>query len=125
MNTIGMAVVFAILLVTANAMMMSAARADPEAGRAQDDRLHATGGSSRSIMLEAAAHRAHRCGASGSARRSCSTSATDFNAAGFLPGFDVTRATLLVGAVVALLLMLASGIVPARAGRAAARGARR
>jgi ABC-type lipoprotein release transport system permease subunit len=39
--------------------------------------------------------------------------ATNFNAAGFLPGFDVTGATLGVGAVIALFLMLASGIVPA------------
>jgi putative ABC transport system permease protein len=39
--------------------------------------------------------------------------ATNFNAAGFLPGFDVTSSTLLIGAAVALLLMLASGLVPA------------
>ena len=39
MNTIGLAVVFAILLVTANAMMMSAQRADARARGAQDDRL--------------------------------------------------------------------------------------
>jgi putative ABC transport system permease protein len=39
--------------------------------------------------------------------------ATNFNAAGFLPGFDVTVSTLALGAAVALLLMLASGIVPA------------
>jgi putative ABC transport system permease protein len=39
--------------------------------------------------------------------------ATNFNAAGFLPGFDVTTNTLLVGASIALLLMFASGLVPA------------
>ena len=39
--------------------------------------------------------------------------ATNFNAKGFLPGFDVTAGTLLLGAAVALLLMLASGLVPA------------
>jgi putative ABC transport system permease protein len=39
--------------------------------------------------------------------------ASNFNAAGFLPGFDVTTKTLLQGAGVALLLMLASGLVPA------------
>jgi ABC-type antimicrobial peptide transport system permease subunit len=39
--------------------------------------------------------------------------ATNFNAAGFLPGFDVTNRTLLIGAGVALLLMLGSGLVPA------------
>ena len=39
--------------------------------------------------------------------------ATNFNGAGFLPGFDVTTETLLLGAGVALVLMLASGLVPA------------
>ena len=39
MSTIGMAVVFAILLVTANAMMMSARERTGESGGAQDDRL--------------------------------------------------------------------------------------
>ena len=44
---------------------------------------------------------------------------TNFNAAGFLPGFDVTTGTLLLGAGIALFLMLASGLVPAlRAARA-------
>jgi ABC-type lipoprotein release transport system permease subunit len=39
--------------------------------------------------------------------------ATNFNAAGFLPGFDVTWSTLALGGGIALVLMLASGIVPA------------
>jgi len=39
--------------------------------------------------------------------------ATNFNAAGFLPGFNVTTATLVLGAAVAVGLMLASGLVPA------------
>jgi putative ABC transport system permease protein len=39
--------------------------------------------------------------------------ATNFNAAGFLPGFDVTTNTLLLGAGVAVILLLASGLVPA------------
>jgi putative ABC transport system permease protein len=38
---------------------------------------------------------------------------TNFNAGGFLPGFDVTTQTLLFGFGVTLLLMLASGLVPA------------
>ena len=49
--------------------------------------------------------------------------ASNFNAAGFLPGFDVTTDTLLLGAGVALLLMLASGLVPADPRRAAPGGA--
>jgi len=39
--------------------------------------------------------------------------ATNFNAAGFLPGFDVSPGTLVTGFGIALLLMLASGLVPA------------
>jgi len=39
--------------------------------------------------------------------------ATNFNGAGFLPGFDVSGPTLALGGVIALLLMLASGVVPA------------
>ena len=38
---------------------------------------------------------------------------TNFNAAGFLPGFDVTWNTMFLGGVIAMLLMLASGIIPA------------
>jgi putative ABC transport system permease protein len=38
---------------------------------------------------------------------------TNFNAGGFLPGFDVTPNTLAVGAAIAILLMVASGAVPA------------
>jgi putative ABC transport system permease protein len=38
---------------------------------------------------------------------------TNFNAGGFLPGFDVTTGTLLMGAGVTLVLMLASGLYPA------------
>ena len=38
---------------------------------------------------------------------------TKFNAGGFLPGFDVTPKTLAIGAVIAVVLMLASGLAPA------------
>ena len=38
---------------------------------------------------------------------------SNFNAGGFLPGFDVTTRTLVLGTGIALLLMLASGLVPA------------
>jgi ABC-type antimicrobial peptide transport system permease subunit len=38
---------------------------------------------------------------------------TNFNAGGFLPGFDVAPRTLLLGAGITLLLMIASGLVPA------------
>jgi putative ABC transport system permease protein len=38
-----------------------------------------------------------------------------FTAMGFLPGFDVTAGTLALGVVIAVLLAVASGIVPAAA----------
>jgi putative ABC transport system permease protein len=111
MGTIGMAVVFAILLVTANAMMMSARERTKEVAVLKtigfgNGRLFGM------VMLETGI--ITLIGAViglGGAKLLYKTS--NFNAAGFLPGFDVTTDTLLLGAGVALLLMLASGLVPA------------
>jgi putative ABC transport system permease protein len=111
MGTIGMAVVFAILLVTANAMMMSARERIREVAV-----LKTVGFSDRTlfglVMLEAAAI-ALTGALVGLGGAKLLYRATNFNAAGFLPGFDVTPATLLLGVGVALLLMVASGLVPA------------
>jgi putative ABC transport system permease protein len=111
MNTIGMAVVFAILLVTANAMMMSARERTRELAVLKtigftDRRLFSL------VMLEAGVITVIGA-ALGLGAAKLVYRATNFNAAGFLPGFDVTPATLGLGAGVALVLMLASGIVPA------------
>jgi putative ABC transport system permease protein len=111
MGTIGMAVVFAILLVTANAMMMNARERTKEVAVLKtigfgNGRLFGM------VMLEAGIITA--IGAAiglGGAKLLYKT--TNFNAAGFLPGFDVTADTLLMGSAIALLLMLASGLVPA------------
>jgi putative ABC transport system permease protein len=111
MGTIGMAVVFAILLVTANAMMMNARERTKEVAVLKtigfgNGRLFGM------VMLEAGIITV--IGAIiglGGAKLLYKT--TNFNAAGFLPGFDVTTDTLLMGAAIALLLMLASGLVPA------------
>ncbi len=111
MGTIGMAVVFAILLVTANAMMMNARERTKEVAVLKtigfgNGRLFSM------VMLEAGIITV--IGAIiglGGAKLLYKT--TNFNAAGFLPGFDVTTDTLLMGAGIALLLMLASGLVPA------------
>ena len=111
MGTIGMAVVFAILLVTANAMMMNARERTKEVAVLKtigfgNGRLFSM------VMLEAGIITV--IGAIvglGGAKLLYKT--TNFNAAGFLPGFDVTTDTLLMGAAIALLLMLASGFVPA------------
>jgi putative ABC transport system permease protein len=111
MGTIGIAVVFAILLVTANAMMMSARERTGEIAV-----LKAIGYPDRTlfglVLLEAGV--VTLTGALiGLGGAKLLYRATNFNAAGFLPGFDVTKSTLLLGAAVALLLMLASGLIPA------------
>jgi putative ABC transport system permease protein len=111
MGTIGMAVVFAILLVTANAMMMSARERMSEVAV-----LKTIGFTDRTlfglVMLESGI--ITLVGAVlGLGGAKVLYRATNFNAAGFLPGFDVTTKTLLVGASIALILMFASGLVPA------------
>jgi len=111
LNTIGMAVVFAILLVTANAMMMSARERTGEVAVLKtigfsDVRLFGL------VMVEAGI--ITLTGALiglGGAKLLYKT--TNFSAQGFLPGFDVSGGTLAVGGAIALLLMLASGVVPA------------
>ena len=111
MNTIGMAVVFAILLVAANAMMMSARERTRELAV-----LKTIGFSDRRLfgLVMAEAGIITLTGAVlGLGAAKLLYKGTNFNAAGFLPGFDVTGVTLAVGAAIALLLMLASGIVPA------------
>ena len=111
MGTIGMAVVFAILLVTANEMMMSARERTGEVAV-----LKTIGFGDRTlfglVMLEAGviALTGALLGLGGA---KLLYKASNFNAGGFLPGFDVTGTTLLLGGAVALILMLASGLVPA------------
>lgn len=110
MGTIGLAVVFAILMVSANAMMMSARERTGEIAV-----LKTVGFSDRTlfalVMLEAGVI---ACAGAllglGAARL---IYRADFNAGGFLPGFGVTPGTLALGAAVTLLLMLASGLAPA------------
>ena len=111
MSTIGLAVVFAILLVTANAMMMSARERTGEIAV-----LKTVGFSDRLlfalIMVEAGAM-ALTGAALGLGGATLLYPAINFNGAGFLPGFKVATSTLVVGGLVALGLMLASGLVPA------------
>ena len=111
MGTIGLAVVFAILLVTANAMMMSARERTGEVAV-----LKTIGFSDRLlfalVMLEAGVL-ALTGAVLGLGGAKLLYKATNFNAAGFLPGFNVTTSTLVIGAAVAVGLMLASGLVPA------------
>ena len=111
MNTIGMAVVFAILLVTANAMMMAARERTGEIAVLKtigftDGRLFTL------TMLEAGLITVTGA-VLGLGAAKVLYKASNFNAAGFLPGFDVTPSTLVLGGAIALVLMLASGIIPA------------
>jgi putative ABC transport system permease protein len=111
MSTIGIAVVFAILLVTANAMMMSARERTGEIAV-----LKTIGFTDRTlfglVMLEAGVL-ALTGAVIGLGGAKLLYQVTKFNGMGFLPGFSVTGTTLLLGTGVALLLMLASGLVPA------------
>lgn len=111
MNSIGMAVVFAILMVTANAMMMTARERTGDVAV-----LKTIGFTDRTlfvlVMLEA-------CfitfigAALGLGGAKLLYAGTGFNGFGFLPGFDVTARTLVIGFGVTLVLALASGAIPA------------
>jgi putative ABC transport system permease protein len=111
MSTIGLAVVFAILLVTANAMMMSARERTGEIAV-----LKTVGFSDRLlfglVMVEAGAM-ALTGAALGLGAAYLFYPAINFNGGGFLPGYKVATSTLIIGVLVALGLMLASGLVPA------------
>jgi putative ABC transport system permease protein len=111
MSTIGMAVVFAILLVTANAMMMN------QRERRSEVAVMKTVGFSDArvfglIIIEAAV--ISLTGAVlGLGAATLLPIITGFGEGGFLPGFHVTTGTALFGGAVALLLTVASGIFPA------------
>lgn len=111
MDSIGMAVVFAILLVTANAMMMSARERTSEVAV-----LKTIGFTDRTlfglVMVEAGviASAGALLGLGGARLL---YGASNFSFGGFLPGFEVTSGTLAVGVALALLLTIASGVVPA------------
>ncbi len=111
MGTIGFAVVFAILMVAANSMMMNARERTREIAV-----LKTIGFTDRilfGIVMAEAAVVTLSGAAVGLGAAKLLYQSGNFNAAGFLPGFQVTSSTLLVGAGIALVLMLASGLVPA------------
>jgi putative ABC transport system permease protein len=111
MGTIGTAVVFAILLVTANAMMMSARERTSEVAV-----MKTIGFSDRTLfglVISEAGVIAGVGALLGLGVAQAFYRAIKFNGFGFLPGFHITTSTFLLGGGIALLLMLASGIVPA------------
>jgi len=111
MDSIGMAVVFAILLVAANSMMLAARERTNEVGI-----LKTVGFSDRLLfgLVMAEAGIIALVGAVlGLGGAKVLYRSTGFSAMGFLPGFDVTTGTLLMGLGIAVVLALASGLVPA------------
>jgi putative ABC transport system permease protein len=111
MNSIGMAVVFAILMVTANAMMMTARERTGEVAV-----LKTIGFTDRTlfVLVLVESGLVTLSGAAlGLGGAKLLYAGTQFNGFGFLPGFDVRPATLAIGFGVAVLLAVASGIVPA------------
>ena len=106
-----MAVVFAILLVTANAMMMNQRERTGEVAVMKtvgfsDRRLFVL------VIIEAAVI-ALTGAVLGLGAAVLLPIVTGFGEGGFLPGFHVTPGTVAVGATVAVLLAIASGVFPA------------
>lgn len=111
LGTIGMAVVFAILLIAANAMLMNQRERTGEIAV-----LKTVGFTDRTIftlVIVEAAVMALTGAAIGLGLAIALPKATGFNAFGFLPGFHVTNSTAMVGAGIALLLSVVSGFTPA------------
>ena len=108
---IGTAVVFAILLVTANAMMMSANERTGEVAV-----MKTIGYSDRTLfglVLAEAGLIAIVGSGLGLGIAKAFYPVVKFNGFGFLPGFHVTTATMAWGALLTVVLMLASGLIPA------------
>lgn len=111
MNSIGMAVVFAILLVAANSMMLSARERTNEVGI-----LKTVGFTDRALfglVMAEASIIALGGAVMGLGAAKVLFRRSGFTAMGFLPGFDVTAGTLVMGFGIAVALALASGLVPA------------
>lgn len=111
MGTIGMAVVFAILLIAANAMLMNQRERTSEVAV-----LKTVGFTDQTIfalVIVEAAFLALSGALLGIGLAIILPRATGFTGFGFLPGFHVTSGTAMVGAGIALLLSVGSGFAPA------------
>ncbi len=111
MDSIGMAVVFAILLIAANSMMLSARERVNEVGI-----LKTLGFTDRllfGLVIVEASMIALGGAVLGLGAAKALYRPSGFSAMGFLPGFDVTVGTLAMGVAIAVALALASGLVPA------------
>jgi putative ABC transport system permease protein len=113
LNTIGMAVVFAILLVAANTMAMSARERIPEVAV-----LKTLGFTDRSVfglVLAEAFVLAFIGMLIGLGGAVLVFNLRNFDVFGFIPGMSVAGRTLALTIGIAVLLAVASGILPARA----------
>ncbi|MGD2152038.1 MAG: FtsX-like permease family protein [Gemmatimonadales bacterium] len=110
-NVIGMAVFFAILLVAANAMMMAARERMGEVAV-----LKTLGFGDRLlfilVLVEAAAITVGG-GLLGVLGAKLFFDGTEFQGAGFLPGFEVKWVTMAIGMAIAVVLGLVAGLLPA------------
>lgn len=111
MGTIGMAVVFAILLVTANAMMMNQRERTSEVAVMKT--VGFSDGRIFGLIITEAAVISLTGALLGLGAAVLLPIVTGFGEGGFLPGFAVKPATVVVGALVALVLTVASGVFPA------------
>ncbi len=111
LNAVGIAVFFAILLVAANAMMMASRERTSEVAV-----LKTLGFSDRllfGLVLVEAAVITVVGGALGVFGAKVLFEGTGFQLMGLLPGFEVKLSTAAVGMLIAVLLGLISGLVPA------------
>ena len=111
MSTIGMAVVFAILLVTANAMMMNQRERRSEVAVMKT--VGFSDGRVFGLIIVEAAVISLTGAALGLGLATLLPIVGGFGDGGFLPGYRVTVGTEVVGAAVALVLTVASGVFPA------------
>jgi putative ABC transport system permease protein len=113
LNTIGMAVVFAILLVSANTMAMSARERIPEVAVLKT--LGFSDGSVFGLVLAEAFALALVGALIGLGGAVTVFNLRNFDVFGFIPGMTVAGRTIVLTLGIVIVLALASGIVPARA----------
>ncbi|OGL47758.1 MAG: hypothetical protein A2161_05150 [Candidatus Schekmanbacteria bacterium RBG_13_48_7] len=111
LNTIGMAITFAILLVTSNTMIMSVRERIPEIAV-----MKTLGFTDFLVFILILAEAIFLCilgGLSGCLFARFLYNVTGFNASGFLPGFHVSFKTIITGMIVTVIVGFVSGIIPA------------
>jgi putative ABC transport system permease protein len=110
-GVIGIAVVFAILLVAANTMMMATRERTAEFGVMKT--LGFSDGTLFRLVLIEAAIITFGGGTLGALLAKFAIEGSRFNAAGFLPPMTVSWTTVAIGVAVAVLMGATSGVIPA------------